>query len=187
MSEKKPDKFKLTTPPFPGSYVNLASPRQVEDGDPYFGLNIVLPKTSPFWKEVDRLTPLAAIEKFGEVPDGLSLTRKDGDSARAKDKNPTWAGCFSQPCNKKQKQGRPDVIDLTGRALLDPAELYSGAIYVVSLRVAAYKFGSVKKGVSLFLQNVVKIEDGDRIGGNRSTAEDDFADIIADLNPDPCS
>ncbi len=186
MSEvKKPDPFQLITPKFPGSYVNLASPRKVEDGDPYFGLNIVLPKTSPFWKEVDELTEKAAIEKFGEVPKNLSLTRKDGDDFT--DKSPTWAGCFSQPCNRKAMHGRPDIIDLKKRKLLDPAELYSGAFYVVTLRVAAYKFGQVKKGVSLFLQNVVKIEDGDRIGGNRSTAEDDFADIIDDLNEDPCS
>ncbi len=174
--KKKKDLFKLITPEFRGSYVNLEKSRSIAGDDPYFGLNITLPKDHSFWVTVDDLIEKAAIAKWGEVPEKLSLTRKDGDAAGNPDE---WKGCYSIPANTKAANGAPDLVKQgePAGAILPPGEFYSGAWFRATVRVAAYTYGGVKKGVSLYLQNVMKVRDDKPFSG-KSTGAEDFAQFL---------
>lgn len=168
------DRFKLTTPEFRASYVNLAKPRAVNPGDdPQYGMNIVLPKDDPFWKKVDTLIDQAAKAKWGQRPKKLTLTRKDGDSD---DTPEEWEGCFSVPATSKSRVG---VIGLDGEDIVDGSKLYSGAWYRATVRIGAWTYGRMKKGVSVYLENVLFVKDDEPFSG-RAKARDDFANFITE-------
>lgn len=74
--------------------------------------------------------------------------------------------------NSKQK---PGVVFASG-ATCDESkdhEVYGGRWAFVSVRPAAYEVDG-SKGVSLFLQNVQLLEDDERLGGGRVSAEAEF-------------
>jgi hypothetical protein len=59
---------------------------------------------------------------------------------------------------------------------MDPEELYSGAYYRASIRCFAWEHPTGGKGVSVALDNVMKIKDGEAFSG-KSSASDDFASV----------
>lgn len=94
-----------------------------------------------------------------------------------------WKGYFY--INAKSRADRvPQVIDLKKNDLraMDLADgqerIHSGMIAAVSLSFYPYS-NAGNKGVGVGLNNVCKTADGDRIS-TRSSAVDDFSDIIAE-------
>ena len=173
MSER--DDFKLVTPEFRGSYVHLAQARGVDGGDEKFGINIVLPKDDEFWDTLDQLVDKCAEEKWGKIPQNLVSTIKDVDEG---DTGPAeWEGCLSIPATNKD---RPGIIDRFGDDILDVRrECYPGAWYRATVRVGAwFHEKSRRKGVSLYLDNVMKVRDDDAFGGQAAAPGEDFADYI---------
>jgi hypothetical protein len=177
MADKKRDKFKITTPEFPGSFVWLAKPR-VLDGKAKFGLTIVVPKENEdFWTEVRDKMKACAIDRWGKVPEGDFFSAiKDGDKPQGKKKvlRPEWKGCFAISATTTEKV---DVIDKQGNVIIDGSELYSGAIYMAVVRAGWWEHPTSGDGVSLFLDNVLRVGDGKKISG-RADPSDDFAAFI---------
>jgi hypothetical protein len=167
--------MKIITPEFPGSYVHLAQPHSVSpDQDPKFSLQIVLPKDDPFWAKLEKASKEIAAAKWGgKVPKGLRSTVNDGDATDREEVQ----GCnyMTVSCSEDR---RPEVVDRNMQKVIEPSELYSGAIYRASLRGYAWdnKFG---KGISFGLSNVMKVADGERIDG-RTSASSDFEGLEYD-------
>ena len=67
------------------------------------------------------------------------------------------------------------------RVITDPKELYPGCVVRASLRVYAWEYKNMKKGVSFGLGNIQKLEDGERLDSSTS-ATDEFE---ADLTEEP--
>ena len=65
--------------------------------------------------------------------------------------------------------------------VIDPDDIYSGCICVASVTAFAYDQAG-NKGVSFFLNSVLKLRDGDRLGGGGGggSAESDFAEAGID-------
>lgn len=81
----------------------------------------------------------------------------------------------------KSKQ-RPGIVKPAGggfEPILDENEIYPGCIVRASVDVWAYDNES--KGVSFGLSNILKVRDGERLGGGRPAAQDDFAALAGTL------
>lgn len=112
----------------------------------------------------------------GKAPATATLKHplRDGDVERPDD--PTFKGCFFINANSKM---RPGVIDMNRRDLTEPGaeeEVYSGMIAHVSVNLYAYD-AKGNRGIACGLNNILKVKDGTFLGG-RSTAENDFADVL---------
>ena len=82
----------------------------------------------------------------------------------------------------------PLVIDLAHRPLTS-TEVYSGCFCNVGVNVFAYDIqtgqGGRTRGVTIGLNGVQKVRDGERIGGGRPSAEDIFGAAQATGFDDP--
>ena len=72
---------------------------------------------------------------------------------------------------------KPGVVDADLNAILDKEEFYSGCYGRASLNFYAYDYQGTK-GIGVGLNNLQKLEDGERLGGDFSTAEEDFGDDL---------
>jgi hypothetical protein len=73
----------------------------------------------------------------------------------------------------------PGVVDKDLNVILDSEEFYSGCWGRVSVNFFPYDSAG-NRGVGVGLNNVQKLKDGERLGGARATAENDFDDDFED-------
>ena len=68
---------------------------------------------------------------------------------------------------------KPGIVDRDLNEILDPDEVYSGCWGRASINFFPYNSNG-NKGVGVGLNNIQKLKDGERLGGARASAEDDF-------------
>lgn len=88
---------------------------------------------------------------------------------------------FNDPDHYYVKFGsytRPSVVGPDVKNL-DEEDFYSGCYARVSYNPNGYDV-SGSKGVNFYLNNVQKVKDGDRLGGQKTTAEEDFEAVEVD-------
>lgn len=155
------------------SYPNLFTARLNEDsGKMQYSATFIFDeaaqKTKEFAALVAAIKP-AAIEKFGTtLPANLK-------NPILKGVNGCPEGCVIIRCNSLQP---PGVVDAKVQKIIDPAEIYPGAIVIATLSCFGWVNKKGGKGVSFGLGNVQKVGDGPRLD-NRKAAEDDFAPVDA--------
>ena len=159
------------------SYCHLFEPQAIEGGDPKYSVTILIPKSDETTvNKIKSAIALAAENgkaKFGgKVPANLKNTLRDGDEEKDVSEQPEYKNCYFMNVSSRNK---PGVVDKDLNPILDSSEIYSGCYGRVSLNFYAYNTAG-NKGVSAGLNNVMKLADGDYLGG-RSSAEDDFKDI----------
>jgi len=172
---------KLVTPRFRGSYVTLLKPRAIGDGDPEYGMTVVLDKDDDdhikFLSRLKKEMKAAMLDKLGkEIPfeKCKHFPISDGDDSEQEEFHGKW---LIRTKNKRQ----PGILvldnDGTRRAIEKESEIYSGAWYHASIKPYAWanEFG---KGVSISLNGVLKVDDDEQFGGN-SFSESDFDDVPA--------
>jgi hypothetical protein len=180
------------------SYVHLFEPYKVDldDTNPKYSVTLLIPKN-----DTDIIEKIKTCIK-GAYTVGLSQTwhnkkpkewwnpLRDGDEVYP-DK-PEYADCYFVKAACKTKPGvckktGVNVIDGKKRNILTPItdedEMYSGCWIYASVNFFAFdKRGT--QGISCGLDNVLKAEDGEMLGG-RTSAESDFGDMdIPDDNGD---
>ena len=181
-SKEDREKCKLITPPFRGSYVTLAKPRSIEGSEPEYSIMIVISKDHNFWNRFEAAQAAAIEQKFGDDVDldGFKLPRKDGDGKKSPDE---WKGCFAVRAKCKETQGRPGCVQLNEDQELeeieDRSELYSGAWYRATIRLAGYDHPTGGQGIGVYLDNVMKVKDDQPFSG-RSSPADDFSSFVGD-------
>ena len=94
---------------------------------------------------------------------------KDGDE----EERPELSGCYSVQATSNNK---PGIVDAALNPIMDANEIYSGAYYRASIRAYAWDHPTGGKGVSIALDNVMKVKDGEAFSG-RTDASADFADF----------
>jgi hypothetical protein len=174
----KPQRLKLTTPEFRGSYVHLVKPRAIEEGqEPKYSMCVVLPKrakeTIAFIDKLKKAIDAATLAKFGKVMPHATLKHfpiRDGDAMGKEG----FADCWCITASNKYK---PQVMDTRGEEVIEERALYSGAMYRASVSAWAWAHKTGGKGISINLESVLKVSDGERIGGG-SKASEDFAEFI---------
>lgn len=162
------------------SYVNVFSPRRNPDGTPgKYGVCVIFPKNDQeayriFEDAYKNAVALGKTTKWnGRVPAKVSLPLHDGDEERPDD--PAFKGCWYFNCSSTNKPGvRVREAGMIVEAL-DADDLYSGCYGAVTINLFPYSSnGNV--GVGVGLNNLIKTEDGEHLGGGRS-AEQDFNDL----------
>ena len=161
------------------SYVNVFQARTIGDDErAKFSASIIIDKEDK--KTVAKIE--AAIEAAknegkgkwgGKIPKNIKLPLRDGDIDREDDE--AYAGKYFFNASSNYK---PEVLDRYKQPIVDPDELYSGCYAYVSINFYPYDFNGTK-GVAAGLNNIMKVAEGERLGGVTS-AETDFADIEFD-------
>jgi|DEB0MinimDraft_12_1074336.scaffolds.fasta_scaffold07611_2 hypothetical protein len=171
---------KITTGVVRFSFPRVFTPEARNEGDKEkYSIVLLIPK--------DDAATVAAIEKAieaafregiattfkGKEPKNWKTPLRDGDTDR--DDYEEFTGCYFINASTVRK---PTVVDANTQLILDPSEIYSGCYGRVSLNFYTYDFQG-NKGVGAGLNNVQKISDGERLGGDGgSSAADDFAQPV---------
>ena len=103
----------------------------------------------------------------GSVPKLLKGGLRDGDVEM---EDPAYEGCYFIKANSVQK---PGVVEENLNPILDQSEFYSGCYGRASITFYPYN-AQGSKGIACGLNNVQKLEDGEKLGGG-TTAAADFA------------
>lgn len=163
------------------SYANVFRPRNNDDGTPgKYSLCVIIPKEDTeaygmFKKAYENAVALGKLTKWNNrVPAKVTLPLHDGDEERPDDA--AFQNCWYFNCSSKSKPGvRIREAGIIAEAL-DESEFYSGCYGAVTINLYPYNTnGNV--GVACGLNNVIKTEDGQPLGGGR-TAEADFGDMV---------
>ena len=158
------------------SYANVFKPKAIEEGQKEkYSVSILIPKKDKITLNKINAAVAAATEagktsKFGgRIPANLKLPLRDGDIDRPEDE--AYAGCFFINANSVRK---PAVVDANVDPIMDQDGFYSGCYGRASINFYPYNEAG-SKGIAAGLQNLQKLEDGEKLAGG-STAEEDFGD-----------
>jgi hypothetical protein len=161
------------------SYAYLLSP----DEEGKYRTMILIPKSDKTTMKalkacVEVAKEMGITSKWGgKLPSKLRLPLKDGDvltEEREEEGKSAegFAGHYYFNCSTKTK---PGVVDKNGKDITDPAEIYSGCWVRCSVAFLPYNFVEKgQKGITVVLNNIMKVEDDDHLGGGRSSASADF-------------
>ncbi|GIO90763.1 hypothetical protein PAEVO_03550 [Paenibacillus sp. GM2FR] len=177
------------------SYTHVFEPQENDSGDMKYSTAILIPKSDKetlrkIKAAVDAAKELGKSKWGGKIPANCKTPLRDGDEERPDDE--AYAGHYFLNASSKNKPGiaKPIGKDGNGKTkfqeITDSTEVYSGCYAKVSLNF--YPFDAKgNRGVAAGLNNIVKVQDGDFLGG-RSSVNDDFAnedfDDIVDISDD---
>ncbi|MGO4543253.1 DUF2815 family protein [Paenibacillus sp. 2TAB23] len=165
------------------SYTHVFEPQSIDGGDAKYSTAILIPKTDKVTLQKIKAAVDAAKEQGkskwgGKIPANAKTPLRDGDEERPDDE--AYAGHYFLNASSKNKPGiaKPSGKDANGKTkfaeITDTTEVYSGCYAKVSLNF--YPFDAKgNRGVAAGLNNLVKVQDGDFLGG-RSSVNDDFSD-----------
>lgn len=160
------------------SYAHLFAPRAMDGGDPKYQATLLIDKNDTEAVKLIRDAEEAAkklfVEKFGKVSGKLKSTVYDGDEDFPDDPN-----CEGMLVVRTSSKRQPGLKVLDSGVLCDAltdADIYSGCYAAVECNFFPYNAPS-SKGISAGLNNVLKLEDGERLGGSGRSAEEAFDDL----------
>lgn len=162
------------------SYVNIFKSRSFNGGDEKFSICLLIDKEDKATVKKINAAIEAAIQEGisskwnGKKPANLKLPLRDGDIDREDD--PACEGMYFLNANSNQ---RPGVVDKDKVEIFDADEVYSGCYGRASINFYPFNVNG-NRGIGVGLNNVQKLADGERLGGARASAEDDFADDFED-------
>ncbi len=82
-------------------------------------------------------------------------------------------------CTSTRKPQVTEIVNGAFVPILDTSELYSGCYCKATVVPAAYEGESMAPGVTFYLNNIIKVADGEPLAGG-SSAESDFEDLLED-------
>ncbi|MFB5192770.1 DUF2815 family protein [Alicyclobacillus fastidiosus] len=164
------------------SYVHIFAPQQNDQGQDKYSTAILIPKSDKetlrkIKAAVDAAVELGKSKWGGKIPANLKKPLRDGDEERPDDE--AYAGHYFLNASSNNKPGiaKPIGKGADGKTkfqeITDSTEVYSGCFAKVSLNFYPYD-AKGNRGVAAGLNNIVKVQDGDFLGG-RSNVNDDFA------------
>ena len=160
------------------AYVHVFERRRNLDGTPgKYEVVCIIPKKDTetvklFNEAFEAAKAIGVSTKWnGKMPKNLTGGLRDGDD---KD-NEAFENCWYFSAKSSTQPGIRVREDGVVAEALDAEDLYSGCYGCVSVNLYPYNSnGNV--GVAVGLQNIIKIEDGERLSGGRS-ADADFSDL----------
>lgn len=165
------------------SYVNVFKPRRNDDGTTgKYSVQLLIPKENKNALELIESAIAAAKQKGvaskwnGKMPPSSKLHTplRDGDDEHPGE--PEYEGMYFMNTSTDTK---PEVyINEGGKRVtaLDSDDVYSGCYGAVTVNFYPYN-NSGNVGISAGLNRVVKMRDGERLGGDGS-ADEDFGDLF---------
>lgn len=165
------NKIKIVTGKVRFSYANVFVPKAgMDGGTPKYSVSILIPKSdkegvAKLQKAFEDCKTTNAAFFGGSVPKMLKGGLRDGDVEK---EDEAYAGHYFINANSAQK---PDIVDSNREALYDSSDFYSGCYGRVSVTFYPYNAAG-SKGIACGLNNLQKLEDGEKLGGVSSAAAD---------------
>lgn len=165
------NKVKVVTGKVRFSYANVFQAKAaVEGGTPKYSVSLIIPKSdketvAKLQKAFEDAKTTNAAFFGGSVPKNLKGGLRDGDLEKD---DPAYANSYFINANSAQ---RPDIVDADRNTILDPNEFYSGCYGRASVTFYPYN-AQGSKGIACGLNNLQKLEDGEKLGGATSAAAD---------------
>lgn len=150
------------------------------DEDGVFRTSLLIPKkdkalVKQIEEAIDEAKDYGKSAKWGgKIPRNLKIAFQDGDDTDL-DKYPENEGHWLLNARSKKKVG---LVDIDRQPILEASEVYSGCWAYVS--VTSFAYDNESKGVSFFLNNIMKARDDESFGGGSSSPDEDFAEIEVD-------
>lgn len=140
-----------------------------------YTMDLLFPKTqdiSSLKNEIRRVIADKWPDK--DMTGKLKLPIKDGDSLKSNGNAypPEYHGHVFVTF---KSEIQPGLVDAQRQPIISPNEFYSGCFAVVHYRAFAYDH-TANKGVSLGLNNIQKVAEGESFGARQANPEDVFAD-----------
>lgn len=165
------------------SYLHVFEPFAGQQGqEAKYSVCVLIPKTeketiAAIQEAVAEAVDEGQVSKWaGKVPKNLKMPLRDGDEEKDLDTNPEYKGMFFLNASSKRQ---PGLIDSHKQEIFTTDELKSGDWGKVSLNF--YPFAvSGNNGIAVGLNNLMKVKDGEALGGGGSSAESDFAGEFED-------
>lgn len=166
------------------SYAKVWQAEADDYGNLWYSTAILIPKEdkatlAKYKAIVDALKEQAKAKYGGKLPKDFHTPLRDGDE-EADEKGEAYVGhyFFNAKSKSKPNIAKPIGRDSDGKTkfqeITDTTEVYSGCYAKVSVNF--YLFDTKgNKGIAAGLNNIVKIQDGEALGGGRSRVEDEFA------------
>jgi hypothetical protein len=153
------------------SYAHVFQPQTPnEGGTPKYSVSLIIPKSDKetiekINKAVEEAKKEYATIWGNTVPKGLKGGLRDGDAEKD---DPAYENSYFINANSTQK---PGVVDADLNPIMDVSEFYSGCFGRASISFYGYNSNG-SKGVGCGLNNVQKLEDGEKLGGATSATVD---------------
>lgn len=171
---------KIYTPKFRVSFPSVFEARAIGEGDKKkFSLTMLFnipeikkdPEQVKLWDGLVRAVKDAAREEWGDkVPPSLKSPFRDGKEKQ--EYEGYGEGIIFVVASSLT---RPGIVDRNVQRIIDPADFYAGCYARAVVNTYTWKYMG-KFGVSIGLQNIQKLEDGDPFGG-RGVPEKDFDSV----------
>lgn len=183
MSELAPNKIVLKNVRI--SYAHIWEPHSIEGEDKKkFSASLIVSKNDKAQIKAINAAIEAAKEMGktnkskwkGKIPANLRISFRDGDVDRPEDE--AYENAYFINANSNT---RPGVVNKKLEPIMDQDEVYSGCFAAVS--ITFYPYDTPKSGIAAGLNHIMKLKDGEPLGG-RSSAESDFAGIAIDDDDD---
>ena len=163
------------------SYLHVFEAHAPEEGQkPAYSVCVLVDKRDrktliALEKAVEAAKKEGEYTKFeGKIPKNLKLPLRDGDIEKEDDPNFEGKVFFNA-----KTYNRPGIVDANLQTIIDPEELYSGCYGKVSVNIYPYNYNG-KKGIAVGLNNLLKLEDGERLSGGAASPEADFGKVDDD-------
>ena len=166
----KSAKTKFVTGKVRFSFVHVFEPAETLNGSLKYSASILIPKSDKdtvarFNKAFEETKQANAAFFGGSIPKVLKGGLRDGDTEKD---DPIYAGHYFFNANSNEK---PGVVDQDVNPIINKDEFYSGCYGRASITMYPYD-ASGSKGIAFGLNNVQKLEDGEKFGGAASAAAD---------------
>lgn len=167
----------ITTGKVRFSYCNLFAPRAMQDGaQAKYSVTLLIPKSDKstlqkIQKAIDAAkTQYLSRHSGKKLPSNLKTTMHDGDGERPN------GGEFGEECKgcyvmTVSSNNQPVIVDANKVPITDERELYSGCYGRAIINFYVYDTQG-NKGVSAGLNGIMKLYDGEPLGGNVVTDSD---------------
>ena len=163
------------------SYVHLLEKTSVDGGKAHYSCMFLIRKDDTKSVEAVKRAIAAAYEEGKDklkgtgrsVPtlESLKSPLRDAD-AEFPDRE-EYRGRYFLNANNYNR--RPTLVDSELKPIEDPEEIYSGMYCRASCNAYAFNRG-VNKGIAIGLEHVMKVADGERLGGSYTSVEDAFGE-----------
>ncbi len=165
------------------SYTHIFNPQKDDQGEDKYSTAILIPKSDKdtlrkIKGAVDAAKEQGKSKWGGKIPANIKLPLRDGDEERPDDE--AYAGHYFLNATSKNKPGIAKPIGkgadgkMKFQEITDSTEVYSGCYAKASINFYPFDVKG-SRGIAAGLNNIVKIQDGEFLGG-RANLQDDFAD-----------
>lgn len=160
------------------SYCHLTEPYSNNGGEPKYSVTLLIPKSDTSTKaDIDMAMQAAATAGVNGIWQGVrpaafrNALIYDGDGVRPSGE------AFGEECRghwviTASSKKKPEVVHISNiHNQLAPSDIYSGMYARVTVNFFPYSSNG-SKGIGCGLGNVLKLEDGEPLGGGSSAASD---------------